>query len=381
MKKQLAVYKILDKLLSLVVFALPRKHSDTMNSPRRILVIKLSAMGDCLCLFPSVRLLAEAFPEASVDWFTSKRSNPNIFMQLPYLNAIHVLPSGTVNVMLYLVSMLARARRYDLIIDYDQYYRVSELISSFGRANAGFKAPLKGSTFSISVKYDPYINEKRMFYMLTEEITKKYRKKLGEYGFEVPEILDGFVPDHELIKFSNDLKLNGRPVVAVYPGSSMNASFRRWSSSNYIQLLQGIKNDYTALILGGADEISLEEEFSKIDDVFVAINRFSLIEISWLFANTIDIFVGNDGGLLHVADSQGVPIVGIFGPALYQKWGSANPNSIGIEHELTCRPCLRNYQGIVPNSCHLKTVECLTGIAPAEVEFGIRQVLNKTTAV
>ncbi|MET5013487.1 glycosyltransferase family 9 protein, partial [Burkholderia pseudomallei] len=46
------------------------------RTPTRVLIIKLSAMGDSLCLFTRVLQLALAFPGATIDWLTSNRSNP-----------------------------------------------------------------------------------------------------------------------------------------------------------------------------------------------------------------------------------------------------------------------------------------------------------------
>ena len=92
-----------------------------------------------------------------------------------------------------------------------------------------------------------------------------------------------------------------------------------------------------------------------------------------MFKNIATIFIGNDGGLLHLAESQDVPIVGIFGPALYSKWGSINIQSIGVESNVSCRPCLKNYIAEIPENCHKKDLACLKNI---EVDYVYNQSLK-----
>jgi ADP-heptose:LPS heptosyltransferase len=376
MNKQVAFYKFLDRFLSAFISVIPKKKSIEVKEPRKILIIKFSAMGDCLSLFPSVRMMAEAMPGARIEWLTSQRSNPFLFSNLNFISKIHAIPKSTINTLIYLIRFLIKARGYDLIIDYDQYYRVSELISAFGKRSAGFQAPLKGNSFNIKTIYDPMLNEKMMFKKLTEKILSTYNKSLPHYDFALPELVRNHVASDKALDFSDTLKAYGLPVVAIYPGSSMNALFRRWPTENYIDLSERLSEVATVLFVGGKDEEALISGLRAANIQNIAINRFSLFDLLWLFSNTIDVVIGNDGGLLHVAESQKVPICGIFGPALYKKWGSINSNSKGIEVDLACRPCLQNYNGIVPNQCPLGTIECLKSIDVSRVDLEAKKILG-----
>lgn len=159
---KIRIYKRLDRMLSDLVRAVPHPKRALGRTPTRVLIIKLSAMGDSLCLFPTVRQLALAFPGATIDWLTSNRSNPALFAELPFIRTIFVTPPSLVRALTYLGGWLFRARRYDLTIDYDQYYCISELIAGMSACSAGFRTSLKGTTFSLSVEYDPLLNEKAM---------------------------------------------------------------------------------------------------------------------------------------------------------------------------------------------------------------------------
>jgi heptosyltransferase-2 len=75
-------------------------------------------------------------------------------------------------------------------------------------------------------------------------------------------------------------------------------------------------------------------------------------------------FVGNDSGLMHLAEAVGVPVVALFGPTVREfGYFPSLPRSRTLERGLACRPCSRN--GAAP--CPKGTVECLHGIPPSAV--------------
>ncbi|MET5021510.1 glycosyltransferase family 9 protein, partial [Burkholderia pseudomallei] len=76
----------------------------------------------------------------------------------PFIRTIFVTPPSLVRALSYLGGWLLRARRYDLTIDYDQYYCLSELIAGMSACCAVFRTSLKGRKFSMSVEYDPLLN-------------------------------------------------------------------------------------------------------------------------------------------------------------------------------------------------------------------------------
>ena len=255
-----------------------------------------------------------------------------------------------------------------MIIDYDQYYQISEILAYFGKVNAGFHTSLKGNTFAIQEKYQPLRNEKFQFRALTEQVTKQWDHTVLKFEHILSELLHDFTPSPKLQEAVDALRAAKKPVLVLYPGSSINASFRRWDLTNYIRLIQEYQDQYTVVVAGGSDETELKKLLNY--SVYYAldlINKWSLIEWGWIFKNTASIFIGNDGGLLHLADSQDVPTVGVFGPALYRKWGSISKKSTGVEIDLECRPCLQNYIGIVPQQCHRGDLACLQRIEVHQV--------------
>ena len=358
--------KACDRILASLVNALPKKKRATPKAgPQKILFIKLSAMGDLLCLLPSIRMLAISFPNAIIDCMTTNRSNPGLFSRVPFINHVIVMPTSFKEIPFFVMGFLKKIREYDIVIDYEQYYQVSELFSYLGKASAGFSAPLKGKTFSIRVPYEQFLNEKLQFKLLTDAVISHFGATMPQYDFTLRELLTGFSPERKLVKLAESIASHSRKVIVIYPGSSSNASFRRLSIDKYRNVVQQLISEYVVVMAGGPDEIELRDELEFSSPfTYNLIGMLTLQEWAWFFMNYVDLIIGNDGGLLHMAESQAVPVVGIFGPALFRKWGSLNPLSKGVEVDMDCRPCLRNYLGQVPSSCRFGAPKCLDAVTP-----------------
>ena len=118
-------------------------------------------------------------------------------------------------------------------------------------------------------------------------------------------------------------------------------------NSNSMQLLtRCFYNDIADKIEGCDDEINT--------DLLKA--AFHLTEC--------ELIIGNDCGLLHVADALGVPTIAIFGPTYHEKNKPIGKFSKTIRRGLPCQPC----QG-TPLQANCKNPDCMTGIGPSTV-FG-----------
>jgi len=367
---QLSTLKMLDAWLrgAKKILRPKRLHGVKLGDTSSVLIIKLSAMGDALCMLPAARMLSEAFPGVKIDWLTTHRANPSLFDKLSFLRSIIIVPTRLGQLLVFMPTLAWKCRRYELIIDLDQYYSLSEMLAWFGRNSVGFNTPLKGSLFSLAVEYDPHLNEKLQFRNVVREIVTRWGGSETQFEPCLKEMI--FKTDYSpnARKKIQEVKSCGEPILVIYPGSSANAIFRRWDWSNYHVVIEHFRRKCSIVIAGGPDETSIAEMLNKHNDgVFNWINELSLRDWALFFYRESPILVGNDGGLLHIADAVGLPMVSIFGPSRYSKWGSVHEQSVGLEKDLGCRPCLKNYLGIVPNCCWKGTSQCLSMISPDEV--------------
>jgi ADP-heptose:LPS heptosyltransferase len=79
------------------------------------------------------------------------------------------------------------------------------------------------------------------------------------------------------------------------------------------------------------------------------------------------VFISADSAPLHVAASQGVPFVALFGPTDPRRHLPPVENCIVIKKDLTCSPCYKS-------KC--KTRKCMELIKPEEVLEAINKLLK-----
>lgn len=162
----------------------------------------------------------------------------------------------------------------------------------------------------------------------------------------------------------------GDTLVALAPGAAWD--FRRWPSAYFTQLGRWLQNDYGAniLLLGSpADEplcASIADGLHE-DKVVNAAGRITLRHMAALLQRCV-LFVGNDSGPLHVATAAQIPVVGLYGPGVYQRfrpWGAMHEM---IRLGLPCSPC--------PESCLFDRPHCMEGITVGMAQASVRRILD-----
>src|SRR3989442_1753493 len=84
-----------------------------MREPRKILIIRLSSLGDIILASPLIRVLRRNLPHAQID-FLVKPEFSEILRFNPHLSSIFELsPQGGLNA----VGRMLRGERYDLLLD------------------------------------------------------------------------------------------------------------------------------------------------------------------------------------------------------------------------------------------------------------------------
>ena len=386
---KLHILKWIDSVIGVYLnarFKTPNTQYPIPTKPKKIAIIKLSAMGDVLCLMPAIRQLKQWQPQADIHFITTQRSNPSLFQNLPFFDQLKILPTSPLATIQFIYRF--KKQDYELCIDADQYYNISTLLALQGRHSIGFHTPVKPKRLNNSLTYDAQKNEKLQFLKLIALANNQTSPT--NFDVTIPELLSSQHKQQAQKILAPYLDNSDSTKIIIYPGSSGNADFRRWHINNYKQIIDTLcQQGHNLYIAGGPDELAIKEEFSELTkkhkNCHNLINEFSLTDWLYFMQYHATLFVGNDAGLLHIAEAAGTTIIGIFGPNIYSKWGSLNPQSTGIEipiQNLSCRPCIINSKGQIPQQCERGDNACLTRITPNQVLTNINSrlsTLQKTT--
>jgi ADP-heptose:LPS heptosyltransferase len=263
---------------------------------RRVLVVKIWAIGEVIMATPAFRALRELLPEAHITMLTGRAAYPVVELSprfdkvLAVDEAVFLKPKPAV--LLSLVKKLRR-ERYDLVVSLHHAWQFGVFAALTGaRHRVGFDRRREGFAYSTGVKPEPGRHQVNEYFDLV--------KALGTTGEPGP--LEIYTDESDEIRADEAmgrLKEAGKRAALVAPGGGVNPKTKmpekRWPAERYAALIEMLAPDFALALVGGpGDEEAGVAVAGKLKtDVTNLIGRTTLRELYALSARA-DLFVGND---------------------------------------------------------------------------------------
>lgn len=336
---------------------------------RRILVIKLGAMGDLILVVPSLRMLRERFPDASITLLVDRKLAP-IVSACPYFDDMILVDRKKLSNIFYLLRTARRVRRegFDMSVDLHNnkwthllaYLGGAVQRFGFGRGRWGFLLNRPDKTFEVGDS--PLRHQFRVL------------SKTGVTQFD--DTLELW-PEPGSLEKANEMICLLEPgastrIIGFVMGSSAHWPSKRWPADSFVALAKRLFEKYDAriVLIGSPDEADLARPFysfgpGKILDL---IGKTAMEELPAFFKR-FHLVVTGDTAPLHIAAAMNVPIVALFGPTDAKRHAPPGKQIDVLAHHLPCQPC---YEGV----CKAKEPKaCLTHISVEEVFEHCQRVL------
>jgi heptosyltransferase-3 len=308
---------------------------------QRVLVIKLSALGDTLLLLPCLQALKEAVgPQGRVE-FLCTSVNQSALEGLPWLDQVHRL--APTDLLLRpakawrLIRQL-RAKRFQLALDMDQWLRVTPLLAlaCATQRRAGFRT---------SGEHRHYLYHASVRQGSDTHESKQFAALLKKAGCQAPvEDYAGFVARHGLYG-SAPWRRAGRQVL-LHPGCGGKGWQREWPEAAWAGLAKALAHDgYEVRLSGaGARESAMNHRIAQLSEGAakpLALGSSLADLVQALLASRL--LVCGNTGVMHLAAGLGVPVEALHGPTDPLKWGPlALKGRAGVlRANLACSPCLK----------------------------------------
>src|SRR3989338_3806270 len=145
--------KWIDRYLGIpacLLFGILRKPFPKRKSaiPRNILVVQLWGIGETILTLPAIKELQRKFPKSRISVLCTAR-NRDVYKG----QGVNIL---TLRLNLFAIKwfVLKNIRRYDLVIDMEEYLNISALITFFvGRRKIGFDHGIRAMLYDTKVTY------------------------------------------------------------------------------------------------------------------------------------------------------------------------------------------------------------------------------------
>ncbi len=326
----------------------------------KILIYRISSIGDILLTTPVVRCLRKALPDAQIHFIT-RRKYKDLLDDHPDLDKLWLVEHSPLE-----IADDLKREHYDLMIDLHRNIRSIRL---------WLKLRVKRRTFPKLNIRKWLLTSMRINVLPDVHITDRYFRAVQHLGVRNDgNGLSFFLPD-------TDESLNSRLPAEPYVVLALGGTFKtkRYPAdlcSMFIEL-----SPYPIVLLGGETELNDAREMAALSPQ-KTINLCAELSLkqSAQVINQAAVVVANDTGMMHLASALKKPLVSIWGstiPAfgMYPCFPSSmNDLSVIVENNnLKCRPCSK----LGFDQCPKGHFRCMRDIQPEIIIQACVKLMNK----
>jgi lipopolysaccharide heptosyltransferase I len=313
----------------------------------RLLVVKLSSLGDLFHALPAVRALRQGL-DARVDWVVHSTYRECVERFKDVDRAIPFERRAFWSTLPMFWRELRR-ERYDLVLDLQGNLK-SAMVSRLarGRRLVGPSFNREGSRWLYPEVAGPPRRDRHAVEQILDTV-RHLGLAVGEPAFPV--------------SFPVPALTEPRPRVALIPFSRWAA--KNWPAPHFAALgreLQRLAHACVTL-LGGREDAAAADALARDmgGGVINRVGHLSLVELGSALSG-MDLVIGNDTGPLHMAAALGVPVLGLYGPTNPARTGpfGPGPRKVLTPPDRACAPCYRR-------CCPAPDRFCLAAIRPETV--------------
>lgn len=326
-----------------------------MNNAKKILIIRLSSIGDILLTTPFIRQTRMAFPDSTID-FVIKQRFIDLVRFNPHINHIYSVAEEEGLKGLNEIRKQINSRRYDYIFDLHNNIR-SRIITR------GLKVPVF-RMHKDKLKRALLVYAKINLYKKPVPIPLRYLQVGKAAGIKDDgnglEIFWKNYIEENLFDYV-DRHFFSKPFIAIAPGAGFKT--KRWPIEYFAELIKKLETvkSLPVVLLGSKDEASYFKPLEALPRVTNLAGKLTLLEAAILISKA-KFLVANDTGLMHMATAVKTPVLAIFGSTV-EEFGFfpfRSEHQVVQKEGLWCRPCSH----IGRNHCPLGHFKCMKDLTP-----------------
>jgi heptosyltransferase-1 len=361
--------------------------SSRMFATMKILIVKLSAIGDVIHTLPALTALHRHYPDAQIDWLVEDaaadlvRAHASLSRVLVWRRKefVRLLKAGRLpsagRLFLSLLLQL-RGTHYDLIIDFQALLKSSLWIFlARGRRKAGFDQGMEHSEHS-----HLFLNERVPAVSMEMHALDRGLTLLHALGIPESQVLYDVPIGEEdgqaakLLLLASGVRLD-QPLVAINPVAKWPTKL--WSAKQFSALAGCmLEKGYQVVFTGSKEDRAVIDEMAlPLGSSVIRLDGRTTLKTLAAVYRIASVVVSTDTGPMHLAAAVGTPVVALFGPTSPWRTGPYGKGHVVLRAGVSCSPCFSR-------SCkttELEPVACMNRITVEQVVEAVGRTVTERT--
>ncbi len=319
-----------------------------MEERLKILIIRLSAIGDTIHTLPMVNALRKTYPDAQIDWLVEDKAS--LFIENnPLLDNVFIVPKSkwkkeknvikNIDEFNKIISKL-RKQNYDIAIDVQQLFKSGiflalcgaeqKLTLSGGREFSGFFANEKVKATHKLFDKNYHVVYRNM------ELAKYLDCKDESIEFVLPPVTNSVkVKIDELLQ-----PLKKRPTMVIAPATTWET--KHWENKYWASIIKEFQERVNIVITGSAADENLVKDillYGRFKNIINLTGKTNLIELAEVFRRA-DVVIAPDSGSAQIAWAVQKPfVISVFTSTSKNRTAPFGEKAISFAPQITCHPC------------------------------------------
>jgi lipopolysaccharide heptosyltransferase I len=333
---------------------------------RKILLIKLSAVGDVVHTIPVLNKLRRRYPAAQLDWLVTSpiaellRHNPSITNIIEFERDVWSTPWRLAPFAAYArLAARLRAAAYDLVVDMHGQFRTAALTLATGApARIGFDRP-RARVWGASPRKFPLEARRHAWQGAREGSWLAYTHHIAvptldlhavdrylnlgsileldkgpaDFSFPIPQSansrVDSLLRQHHIDRAD---------LVVMAPGTVWGT--KHWGTEKFAKVAQHfLSQGFAVVLIGTQRERNVCEEVADLAPGAVDLAGMTTLSELAALIRRAALNITNDSGPMHLAVALNRPVISIFGPTDPVWIGPYGRQHAVLHADLPCSPC------------------------------------------
>ena len=346
----------------------------------KILIVKLSAIGDVIHTLPSLNAIRKHYPDAHITWLVEEAAS-NLVVRHEALDRVIISkrkqwiksvlsPSCLKNIKeAYQFIKELRDTEYDLIIDFQGLLKSGVLIAlARGKRKTGFDKGMEHMEHSYIFLNEriPPVNMDNHALLRNLMLINTLGIKSKEIEYKIP------ISDHTR-KFIDSILVRHRIkspelLVAINPVAKWKTKL--WDNRKFALLADRLIEKYNASVIftgSQADRSTIDNIMSCMSQSAVNLaGETTLKTLAALYEKT-KFLISTDTGPMHMAAAVGTPVIALSGPTAPWRTGPFGSEHKILRSGIECSPCFKRQCG---------TIDCMKQISVEQVMDAVNSIFS-----